>query len=110
MATVVYSDYLEFVAGTSDKFYLSLVLEMTPGKFQGEVWFGRRGSQGQCKVYADGVSRVIAQNIVDQHRAEKRHKGYSPAHTPSNVSRFIAGRGSIPAAQGRARDQDQAGA
>ena len=73
--------YLEFREGNSDKFYRIIAAEAN-GTWITNVWWGRRGSQGQNQVKYMGPSEAQALASLQILAASKRAKGYVDALDP----------------------------
>jgi ATP-dependent DNA ligase len=104
MNTPLASVYLEFVAGTSAKFYRVSLLEASPN-FMALAEWGRIGTTGQSIEKYRGPSRAGAEAAFRAAESEKRAKGYLEARDPSKVAGTTATAGATtpkpaPARQG----------
>ncbi len=78
MSTVKKSIELFFQEGNSDKWYHARIIEMSPGKHDVLVSWGRRGSALNQGKKAVGVSLEAAEKTFAKLVREKTGKGYQP--------------------------------
>jgi predicted DNA-binding WGR domain protein len=76
------STYLEFVAGSSAKFYRVSLLTAPPDFVALAEW-GRIGTNGQSIEKYRGPNRAAAETAVNKALAAKRAEGYLDRHDPS---------------------------
>jgi predicted DNA-binding WGR domain protein len=78
--------YLEYVGGTSRKFYRAVLLERPDGSWSAETGWGRIGNHGVSARPAEGVARDAAVGALAEVIDAKRRKGYRDAADPDRYS------------------------
>ena len=76
--------YLEYIAGTSDKFYL-LYLADHSGHYETVSIWGKRGSEGKTTILYQGNNPSAAADTWNHQEREKLRKGYQPATMPQGL-------------------------
>ena len=87
MTATLASTYLEFVAGSSAKFYRLSLLATPSGGFVAYAEWGRIGTAGQSIEKYRGPSREAAEATLRAVAGEKRAKGYLDARDPAAGAR-----------------------
>lgn len=86
--------YLEFVGGSSAKFYALAIVQGEDGTWGVAFNFGRIGSPREWGRKAEGVSREKAQAVFDSFQDEKLRGGYEERLWPADLEPPVGAAGS----------------